>query len=101
MAGVTNEPPAATVAPETASELTVLPMPEPSADQVVPSHLAMRLAGLPPGGGKGAADIKIAAGDGECVSGAAQSGSQRGPSTAVPFGDIVCGRNRTGDGESS
>src|SRR4051794_6302041 len=48
MAGVTNEPPAATVAPDTASELTVLPMPGPSADQVVPSHLAMRVAGLPP-----------------------------------------------------
>src|SRR6266566_2496025 len=46
-------PPAYTSLPDTATASTpgtykVLPIPEPSADQLLPSHLAMLLAALPP-----------------------------------------------------
>src|SRR5437016_5796822 len=45
---VVNAPPAYTSLPDTASASTVQFIPEPSADQLLPSHLAMLLAALPP-----------------------------------------------------
>src|SRR5437879_5051055 len=45
---VVKSPPAYRSLPDTANALTKLFMPEPSAVQLVPFHLAMRLAMLPP-----------------------------------------------------
>src|SRR5260370_32198937 len=43
-----NPPPAYRSLPDTASANTVPPSPEPSADQLLPFHLAIRLAALQP-----------------------------------------------------
>src|SRR6266568_2915852 len=45
---VAKLPPAYRSLPDTASASTVLFIPEPRADQLLPSHLAMLLAALPP-----------------------------------------------------
>src|SRR6266702_3312489 len=45
---VVKLPPAYTSLPDTASADTALFIPEPSADQLLPFHLAMELAALPP-----------------------------------------------------
>src|SRR5213593_4207952 len=45
---VVKSPPAYRSLPDTASAYTTLSIPEPSADQLLPFHLAIRLAALPP-----------------------------------------------------
>src|SRR5436190_1947910 len=45
---VVNWPPAYTLLPDTANASTRSFIPEPSADQLLPSHLAMSVAALPP-----------------------------------------------------
>src|SRR5437899_30044 len=45
---VVKMPPAYRSLPDTASADTVPPIPDPSADQLLPSHLAMLVAALPP-----------------------------------------------------
>ena len=45
---VVKPPPAYRSPPDTASAATLLPIPEPKADQLLPFHLAMFVAAMPP-----------------------------------------------------
>src|SRR5438445_8719671 len=85
-------PPAYRLLPDTVSADTTPSIPDPSADQLVPFHLAMLVAEMPPAVVKPPPRIHVAARHRQrrhigII--ATHARTQRGPTAPVPFGDPV------------
>src|SRR5688572_2297139 len=90
-----NAPPAYTSLPDTASARTSPFIPEPRADQLLPSHLAIRLAATPPAAACRpylAPCLPITARHRQCIHIVVHPRCQGRPTAPVPFGNPV-GRN--------